>query len=737
MKLKSFCKFGDKYLKIMPASKLCSTLFFIFAFFTLQGQNVSPFIVTDQFGYRPNAQKTAVIRQPQAGFDSPSSFTPGAVYKVIAVASGLPAYESALTLFNSGATDTPSGDKISWFDFTPLTVPGEYYILDEANQLRSYPFAIREDVYNEVLKHAVRMFFYQRAGCEKEARFAGESWADNASHVGSGQDKNCRLYNRKNDAATERDLHGGWFDAGDYNKYTVWACRYIETMMHCYLENPDVWTDDYNIPESGNGIPDLLDEAKWGMDWLLRMQESDGSVLSIVGLASGYPPSAVTGASYYGPATTLASWAAAKAFAIGSKVFKQTGMDDYAERLETAALKAWNWAEENPGIKFHNNSPANGSQGLGAGDQELDDNYHRLTVRLTAALYLYELTGKKSYLSIFEGNCKQMPLFTWTNYVSQYHFDDQMMFLHYLTVDGASESIKTLVINALKTGFNKTEDFSGKIGKDGYRSFIGSYNWGSNEYKSKYGVTFYSLAKQSLEPGKNHLYFSAAEDYLHYIHGVNPMGLVYLTNMNGYGASRSLTEIYHTWFDHNSAKWNKVTETTPGPAPGYLAGGANAYYKWDNCCPNGCGSSANNATCRSEEVPVNQPAAKMYKDFNTSWPLNSWEITEPMGAYQIAYIRLLSKFVAAKKTDGIILPSTSSGRNVRIYPNPVKEEVNIRGVSDIYSIGIYDVTGKLLEHYPLSGQSGVHRISSEHWTKGVYIVKIQTENGAISEKIFK
>jgi len=711
--------------------------YFAFLFFTLQGQTISPYIVVDQFGYRPNAQKTAIVRQPQAGFDSPSSFTPGAVYKVIDVTSGATVYESSLTLFNGGATDTPSGDKIRWFDFTSVTSPGEYYILDEGNHLRSYSFFIKDDVYNETLKHAVRMFFYQRAGCEKEARFAGDGWADKASHVGPGQDKNARLFNKKTDATTERDLHGGWFDAGDYNKYTAWAAGYIENMMHCYLENPKIWTDDYNIPESGNGIPDLLDEAKWGMDWLLRMQESDGSVLCIVGLADGSPPSAATGPSYYGPATALASWAATKAFALGSIVYKQIGMDDYADQLRTAALKAWKWAELNPDAKFHNNSASNGSQGLGAGDQEVDESYRRLSVRMAAALYLFELTGDKSYLNLFENNYRQLPLIMWTNYVSQYWADDQMMFLYYLSVPGVTESVKTAIANALRTGFNKPENFAGQISKDGYRSFIESFNWGSNQYKSNYGVTFYWMAKVSLEPDKNDLYFSTAEDYLHYIHGVNPMDFVYLTNMNRYGASRSLTSIYHTWFTHGSPKWDQVTETTPGPAPGYLSGGPNASYTWDGCCPSGCGSTANNALCKSEEIPVNQPAAKMYKDFNTGWPLDSWALTEPMGAYQIAYIRLLSKFVAAKSTDGIILPSISSEKNVYIYPNPVKEEMNIQTIANIYSVDVCDISGKLLTHYPLSGKNNVCQISTAHWAKGVYIVKIQTATGTAIGKILK
>jgi hypothetical protein len=699
----------------------------VFTFPIVQGQTLTPFIVADQFGYRPDAQKTAVIREPQTGFDSGESFTPGAVYKVVNAQSGQAVYEGSLALFNEGTTDIPSGDKIRWFDFTPVTAPGEYYILDEANRLRSYPFTIRDDVYNEVLRQAVRMFFYQRAGCEKEARFAGEAWADKASHIGPGQDKNCRLYNQKTNPATERDLHGGWFDAGDFNKYTVWACSYIETMMLCYLENRDVWTDDYNIPESGNGIPDLLDEAKWGMDWLLRMQETDGSVLSIVGLAGGSPPSAATGASYYGPASTIASWSAAKAFAIGSQVYQQIGMNEYAGQLKTAALKAWNWAEANPNVLFHNNASSNGSQGLGAGDQEITEDYRRLTVRMTAALYLYELTEESAYLAVFEDNYRKLPLIMWSNYVSQYWADDQMMFLHYLSMDGGTESVKKVIENALKTGFNKPADFAGKINRDGYRSFIEAYNWGSNKYKSDYGATFYLLAKNSLEPAKNDLYRQAAEDYLHYIHGVNPMGLVYLTNMNTCGASRSLTEIYHTWFDHNSPRWDKATGTTPGPAPGYLSGGANASYKWDGCCPSGCGSAANNALCHSEEIPVNQPAAKMYKDFNTNWPLNSWEITEPMGAYQIAYIRLLSKFVQVKNSNAIASPE-ATGKSVTIYPNPAKDELNIRAVSKIRSVEVYDISGGLVNDYRLSVQSHTCSIATAHWIKGVYIVKVNLEN---------
>ena len=71
--------------------------------------------------------------------------------------------------------------------------------------------------------------------------------------------------------------------------------------MKAYLEKPLAWADDYNIPESGNGIPDLLDEARWGIDHLMRLQQADGSVLSIVGESHASPPSAATGPSYFKP----------------------------------------------------------------------------------------------------------------------------------------------------------------------------------------------------------------------------------------------------------------------------------------------------------------------------------------------------------------------------------------------------------------------------------------------------
>ena len=141
----------------------------------------------------------------------------------------------------------------------------------------------------------------------------------------------------------------------------------------------------------------------------------------------------------------------------------------------------------------------------------------------------------------------------------------------------------------------------------------------------------------------------AALCYVHYIHGVNPLNMTYLSNMYHYGAENCVNTFYHSWFEHGSAKWDKVGVSTYGPPPGYITGGANPGYNWDGCCPSGCWSSENNAACFSESIspPKGQPAQKSYKDFNTSWPIDSWQVTEPDCGYQINYIRLLSKFVTA------------------------------------------------------------------------------------------
>ncbi|WP_437779077.1 glycoside hydrolase family 9 protein [Sorangium sp. So ce1097] len=610
---------------------------------------MSEFIVVDQFGYLPDAEKIAVLRDPETGFDADASFTPGATIALVSSATGEHVFTAAPAPWNDGATDASSGDRAWWFDFSSVTAPGRYYVLDVENNVRSAELEIGDAVYREVLKQAVRTFFYQRAGQAKDAAFAGEGWADGASHVGPLQDRNARLYSAPDDASTERDVSGGWYDAGDYNKYTAWTASYVVTLLRAYAENPSVWTDDYEIPESGNGVPDLLDEVKWGMDWLVRMQSADGSVLSIVGLSDASPPSAATGPSRYGSASTTATLATAAAFAYGAKVLKGAAggaLASYADSLLPRAERAWAWADANPAVIFRNNDAESGTSGLGAGQQETDD-YGRLSLQVEAACYLFDATGDTVYRDVVDANYEKIHLMEWS-FAYPFEVQQQAALLHYSGVPGATAAVAEAIRSTYRAAMDGDDNLAAfRAGVDPYLAHLKDYTWGSNAIKSHQGNMFYDLVTHALDASVNADAVRAAARYVHYIHGVNPLGLVYLSNMGAHGAERSVNEFYHTWFQDGSERWDRVGVSTHGPAPGFLTGGPNPSYDKDGCCPDGCGSPENNARCDAEPVspPLGQPAQKSYKDFNTNWPLNSWAVTENSNGYQVSYIRLLSKLV--------------------------------------------------------------------------------------------
>jgi hypothetical protein len=111
--------------------------------------------------------------------------------------------------------------------------------------------------------------------------------------------------------------------------------------------------------------------------------------------------------------------------------------------------------------------------------------------------------------------------------------------------------------------------------------------------------------------------------------------------MADFGAENSVDQFYHSWFADGSAKWDSVRSSTFGPPPGFLVGGPNPSYSWDDRCPGvslACGAMV-------LSPPTGQPPQKSYLDFNTSWPLNSWSVTENSDGYQTSYLRLLARFV--------------------------------------------------------------------------------------------
>jgi len=691
------------------------------------GQTTSKYIVVDQFGYRPNSEKIAVIRNPITGFDAAESFTPSNNYALVNVSTGLQVFTATVVPWNSGNEDASSGDQAWWFDFSSYQTPGTYYILDSNQNVKSFDFVISENVYEEVLKHAVRTLFYQRSGYAKEAQYAGNKWADGASHLGPLQDTQCRKYDAPNNASTEKDLRGGWYDAGDFNKYTSWTANYIVDLLKAYKENPNAWGDNYNLPYSGNGTPDIIDEIKWGLDYLLRLQEANGAMISIVSVSHASPPSSATGPSLYGAVNTSCTLASAIAFSYGSKIFNELGATTYATTLQQRAISAWNWAEANPNVIWENNSAAYNSQGIGAGQQETDA-YGRFMYKIRAAIHLYDLTGTAPYKTFVEANYQNVQMMLW-NFAFPFQQENQDALLYYATRSGVTPSVASTIKSTYQNAMNASDNFGGLYNEsDPYLAHLKDYVWGSNGTKSRKGLMFTNYITYAINAAKNADALRAAERYIHYIHGLNPLNFCYLSNMYDYGADYGVNEFYHSWFA-NGTQWDNVKNDLYGPAPGFLVGGPNPSYNWDGCCPSGCGGQ----TCDATQVAriSGQPKQKAYDDFNTSWPMNSWEVTENSNGYQTAYIRLLSKFVGLNGS--LSVTALENDSYFKLYPNPFEASFHIKA-NENFNYRIYDLSGRVMD----KGTCENDCILGEAITNtGVYFIKITTTKTSKTFKIIK
>lgn len=625
--------FAQMYNPVGSKSICCIflCLWGIVSAFTQPG-TVTEHLKIDQFGYPTYAEKICVINDPITGFDAALSYVPGSTLHIRNATTNALVFSGAPVLWNNGNTYAQSGDKLWWFNFSAVTTPGSYYVYDPTTNKRSFYFDIRDEVYDVVLKHAVRMFYYQRSGFAKTPQYAGV-WSDGASHLGPQQDLDCRLVTNTN-SSTSKQLHGGWFDAGDYNKYVNFTYEPMHDMLLAYIERPGIWTDDYNIPESGNGIPDLLDELKWEMDWLRRMQQSNGSVLmkvSVTDFSAASPPSADTGPRRYGPAQGSATRTACSIFALGAIAYNLTGIPEmqlYADTLKAAAINAWNWLVANPGYSAY------GNQGFSSANPEMSSDL-QYAVQVGAAIGLYALTGQTTYKNYVESNYTNMHPMQWTFwYPWESIIQDMLMF--YTIQPGISNTVKNNIRNSFTSAMAGNSHLLPAYNNKscGYRGYLnnGDNVWGSNRPRGHNGTTFWNFIHYDMA-ADTVPYRNAALGYVNFLHGVNPISLVMLTNMDDYGSEKSADEMYHSWFAHGT-NFDNAETSLYGPAPGYQPGGFNPNYAPD---PSYGGTIV---------PPQNQPALKSYKDWNTSWPENSWEITETSISNQGSYVKLLSKFVS-------------------------------------------------------------------------------------------
>ena len=211
-------------------------------------------IKVDQVGYPPQGPKIAFVSVPAQSFQVRRS-SDNAV-----------AFEGKLT---APQADTNSGDKVETADFSALRAAGTYY-LNVPGVERSWDFSIGPNVFARAYYMAMRAFYGQRCGTAVDLGSEFPGYSHPACHL-HGE------FHSSSGASGPRDNVGGWHDAGDYGRYVVNSGIATGTLMWAWeIYGGRLRSIPLKIPESGNGTPDILNEVRWNLEWMLKMQDTDG-----------------------------------------------------------------------------------------------------------------------------------------------------------------------------------------------------------------------------------------------------------------------------------------------------------------------------------------------------------------------------------------------------------------------------------------------------------------------------
>ncbi len=443
-----------------------------------------PAIRINQVGYRPDSKKTVVF----------SDIAGAATFSVVNAETKETVYTGEIT----GENYTKAADEVNSFgEFSEVKKEGRYYI--SCGDVKSHEFYIGTSVYDDMLADLVRMFYLQRCGCE----VVDDTFGHAACHAGL-----AKLY------GTEAyiDVTGGWHDAGDYGRYIVPAAKSVADLLYAYeaMENPE--NDAIGIPESGNGVPDLLDEVRYELEWMLKMQAEDGGVYHKVSCANfcGYiMPEKETGQLIVTPVSTTATADFCASMALAYEFYCDIDKT-FADTCLAAAERAWAFLEANPKLIFKN--PADITTGSYEDGSDKDERYW-------AAAQMYRATGDEKYLSALEIMAVKTGL-DWST-VGDYGS------IAILTMEGIDKESQVYK-KAYNSIVNQAEHYATAASANAYGTSNSSFHWGSNMAVSNCGVIL-GLAYDLTGDEK---YLTAAESNLHYLLGVNPVGTCFVT---GYG----------------------------------------------------------------------------------------------------------------------------------------------------------------------------------------------------------
>lgn len=534
----------------------------------------------NQIGYRPEDNKVAFVISDERTFrlyteDDQLVFT------------------GNLSLYSKDKDGNPvvdpnSGDITRAADFTSFDYNGNYYV--KVRNDVSPVFGIAEDVYDEVTKAVLKMFYYQRSG-ELEAEYVGELFAREAGHTqkASYYDPDDPVY-----GDVEIDVHGGWYDAGDFGRYITPASKAVADLLLTAEHFPTTQEIDFGGPEK------LLGEIRYELEWMLKMQNPEtGGVYHKVTAKDHAPmtilPHEDKSPLYLSPVSAQATGDFAAVMAYAYRMYKDID-EEFANQCLDAAIFAWEWLEENPTVNRYTD-PSFFTTGTYNDVSATDERYW-------AAAELYKTTGDEKYLKYMEDDYLPKPGFGWVEMGSYAH-------VAILTNPLIEED--TELYQKTKNAFiNNAQSILKIWEKDGYKVALDYYVWGSNKDLADRAMML--IFADMIEPDPR--YKEAVLDQIHYFLGRNANDISYVTAFG----EKSAQNPHH--------RPSAVLETT---VPGMLVGGPNAEIMneiWDPV---------------SQIVDENTPPARRYADVTGSYATNEICIywNSPL-AYVLGYVYSLN-----------------------------------------------------------------------------------------------
>ncbi len=528
-------------------------------------------IITNQVGYFPDRIKQATLLSDAAD----------AVAFDLLDAEGNVVYSGMSTPFGY---DAESGDNVHILDFTEYTAEGTYTLrAGEEAASRTFDIGIG-DIYSGLTYDALNYFYQARSGIAIEEQYitSGDA-AELARGAGHASDL-AEIYQTWGYTASSgtQDVTGGWYDAGDHGKYVVNGGISLWMLQNQYERaltqgTADLYADStMQIPENSNGYPDLLDEARYEMEWMLKMIVQDGDCKDMVyhkmhdikWTALGLSPENDTQKRIIMPPSTAATLNLAACAAQSYRLWKDIDAV-FAEECLAAAKNAYEAAKLHPEMYAPLTDTIDG--GGCYGDDVVTDEFY------WAACELYLATGDESYYTDMQASDWAFDVPEDMNGGEASGFTGSFDWGHTSSLGSMSlalypdtiseEESKTLYENIQCTADNYLHIISEQGYGLPYKGTMeegdtySRYTWASNSFVVDNAIVL-AYAYDATADVK---YLDGAVSAMDYILGRNPLDLSYVT---GYGEHSSQYP-HHRW-------WAKqINEEFPKAPCGVLVGGPN------------------------------------------------------------------------------------------------------------------------------------------------------------------